>query len=884
VAGVQGDVFSDAVDWLVVNQDPSGLWGTDKTTPFRDATMVAVALSDVGYSGATIDDGIQAINSTPTSTTDYLARKIVALVFVNESDIDQGLLDSLADLQNADGGWGFARGYGSSVFETGLALVALGNAQYSGSSALSSGMSYLQSSQNPDGGWPVVDGDTSRVYYTGYAMLGLASMWWHSDVSAELAAGDAWLRTQPHVDGGYGTGDASNPFETGLALMGLSLTDPTSAEALAARAYLESSQLPNGSWNDDAYSTALAMMGIYDNLGVDSRSLALLPGLNLAGLPLDPVDPLSSTDFCGQIDGCSEITGWDRFGQNWLSGGFAIAVQDAFFVNVSTASIAPTLGSLLDANQCTTLEPGLNAVSIPNEDACYSGSMLMGEIADCIEAHKWDPEKQKWITYTQTRSDTIQGADFSVATGEGVFVRVLSGGEWCTSACDTVTVPELPDLLITSADIYINPNPATEGESDTIFARIQNIGTVSVSNPRLDFYMGDPDQGGSSMATEIYIPETIPPGGVSGYYGYVFVWGGTGTVNIYAVADINDAIEELSENNNKAFKPLTIEPALAPSKRLPGFTTATEINATVVGEVEVLPPMPGGKQMSNLSLGGNAAEISQVSVLNVTSSSATVTWLTDSDVDGCVNFGFSSPSENSKCAYGLSGGMHYVELSNLSENTTYVFEVESGGTVDDNGGSYYSFTTTPVGAGVPSVLFGRILDDYFDRWPPPEKDDVKYDFAPSVVVSAAAINGADTSGFIAAVTDWDGTWILNLGNLKDQSTGFPYSYGPGDEILINATGGYRGNADTLITLSGGSPQNAGELVLTEWVCGDANNSGSVDIDDVMFIINYIFGGGPAPNLIVGNVNCLDAVDIDDIMYIINYIFGGGPVPCADCPI
>ncbi|MBU1469888.1 MAG: hypothetical protein KJ723_04285 [candidate division Zixibacteria bacterium] len=68
-----------------------------------------------------------------------------------------------------------------------------------------------------------------------------------------------------------------------------------------------------------------------------------------------------------------------------------------------------------------------------------------------------------------------------------------------------------------------------------------------------------------------------------------------------------------------------------------------------------------------------------------------------------------------------------------------------------------------------------------------------------------------------------------------------------------------------------------------WQCGDCNRSTNVDIDDMMFIINYMFAGGPAPNPFeIGDVNCLDEIDIDDIMYLINYIFAGGPTPCEGC--
>jgi hypothetical protein len=114
--------------------------------------------------------------------------------------------------------------------------------------------------------------------------------------------------------------------------------------------------------------------------------------------------------------------------------------------------------------------------------------------------------------------------------------------------------------------------------------------------------------------------------------------------------------------------------------------------------------------------------------------------------------------------------------------------------------------------------------------------------------------------------------VLSGGGLRTTTTGFILS-GTIGQLAV-------GNGSTVdIGMHHGYWQDFGP----SFPCGDADESGGVDIDDVMFIINYIFGGGPAPDPIVGNVNCLEAVDIDDIMYLINYIFGGGPVPCADCP-
>lgn len=66
----------------------------------------------------------------------------------------------------------------------------------------------------------------------------------------------------------------------------------------------------------------------------------------------------------------------------------------------------------------------------------------------------------------------------------------------------------------------------------------------------------------------------------------------------------------------------------------------------------------------------------------------------------------------------------------------------------------------------------------------------------------------------------------------------------------------------------------------DYICGDADASGAVDIDDVVYLLNYIFVDGPAPvPLESGDANCSGDIDIDDVVYLISYIFAGGPAPC-----
>jgi hypothetical protein len=61
----------------------------------------------------------------------------------------------------------------------------------------------------------------------------------------------------------------------------------------------------------------------------------------------------------------------------------------------------------------------------------------------------------------------------------------------------------------------------------------------------------------------------------------------------------------------------------------------------------------------------------------------------------------------------------------------------------------------------------------------------------------------------------------------------------------------------------------------EYVWGDVDMSGEVDIDDIMFLIDFVFGAGRSPEI----VNAADPsgdgqVDIDDIVRLIGWTFQG----------
>ncbi len=69
------------------------------------------------------------------------------------------------------------------------------------------------------------------------------------------------------------------------------------------------------------------------------------------------------------------------------------------------------------------------------------------------------------------------------------------------------------------------------------------------------------------------------------------------------------------------------------------------------------------------------------------------------------------------------------------------------------------------------------------------------------------------------------------------------------------------------------------------VCGDANGDGGVNVGDAVYVIQYVFSGGPPPDPeCSGDANGDGSTNIGDGVYVISYIFKGGPAPVLDCCI
>jgi len=64
-----------------------------------------------------------------------------------------------------------------------------------------------------------------------------------------------------------------------------------------------------------------------------------------------------------------------------------------------------------------------------------------------------------------------------------------------------------------------------------------------------------------------------------------------------------------------------------------------------------------------------------------------------------------------------------------------------------------------------------------------------------------------------------------------------------------------------------------------FLLGDTNGDETVDVGDVVYLVNYLYRGGTAPDPVQSaDVNCDGAVDVGDVVYLVNYLYRGGDPP------
>jgi Dockerin type I domain len=73
-----------------------------------------------------------------------------------------------------------------------------------------------------------------------------------------------------------------------------------------------------------------------------------------------------------------------------------------------------------------------------------------------------------------------------------------------------------------------------------------------------------------------------------------------------------------------------------------------------------------------------------------------------------------------------------------------------------------------------------------------------------------------------------------------------------------------------------------DIIVLPYKCGDANSDAKINIQDITFLISYLYKGGVPPiSLQAADPDGNGLNNIQDITYLINYLYKGGPAP--HCP-
>ncbi|HEX3529651.1 MAG TPA: CARDB domain-containing protein [Thermoanaerobaculia bacterium] len=255
-----------ALAWLRGRQtaagagDPKGYWEDTSATRSRDTTEALAALTafDASFPATDRDRAVQWLAARLTANTDEIARIAPALVS-GAGTASADLRAKLRAVQNADGGWGLAAGYGSDPLDTALAVLALSGASDTPAAALDQASAYLVARQGADGGWSNVAGGASRGSVTAAVLRALKAAG-KQDAVAERAL--TWLATKQNPDGGFGDSPSTAHDTADVLQAVIELGAAARIRAGGAVSYLSAGQTAEGSWEGSAYTTGRVLSAL----------------------------------------------------------------------------------------------------------------------------------------------------------------------------------------------------------------------------------------------------------------------------------------------------------------------------------------------------------------------------------------------------------------------------------------------------------------------------------------------------------------------------------------------------------------------------------------------------------------------------------------------
>lgn len=250
---------SEGLGWLSTQQNVDGSFGGNGNSlanPIQTTSELLRAYQDLSLSSQTgFAAGLTFINSSTDTDSELLSRQIV--INARAGNDVSALIATLLANQDTAGGFGDQPTSPSSVLSSAFALDALATTNYKASQQASAAIFYLLAQQQADGSW--LDGSAvSSAYVTALAMR---SLWYYRQiypqVSPALDAAKNFLLSSRDSNGSWG-----ESFISAQALIALIAYLPDLSSVTNSIATLQSRQLADGSWEDDAFTTALVLRAL----------------------------------------------------------------------------------------------------------------------------------------------------------------------------------------------------------------------------------------------------------------------------------------------------------------------------------------------------------------------------------------------------------------------------------------------------------------------------------------------------------------------------------------------------------------------------------------------------------------------------------------------
>jgi len=234
-------------------------------------------------------------------------------------------------------------------------------------------------------------------------------------------------------------------------------------------------------------------------------------------------------------------------------------------------------------------------------------------------------------------------------------------------------------------------------------------------------------------------------------------------------------------------------------------------------------------QQQNLGIrAGPTATPKDVKISNRSNNGFTVSWTSDVAVTGYLKYSdnptnLTLPAGDQRDQIAGSTNQyttHYVDVTGLSADKTYYFEIGSGSqTYNDNSKPYQIRTAPTAAAPTEDVISGKIV--------------TATGTASSGTIVYAEITGGET---LSALTKTDGTWRIALSNVRNKNGDYVAYDKQQETVTIFVQAGIAGTATAITSTANANP-------VPEITLGKTHNFATGEISPVITDLTSGTGGG-----------------------------------------